>query len=130
MIGSRHLRHFGTGSDGSSKGAERLRQAGFSEQHIQKWEKGKNGSGPGGEAGEEDVRWSQRWEGRELIEGKWWELMEASRQKSNGGPVLLGLGATFHARLCLPYLLIAGCSPLSLDRCDPEARLTVMGRSS
>jgi hypothetical protein len=44
-------------------GAERLRQAGFNEDQISKWEKG-------GEKTEEDVRWAKKGEGREWDRGK------------------------------------------------------------
>ena len=45
------------------KGAERLREAGFSEEQVTKWEKG-------GQRNEEDVRWSKTGEGREWDRGK------------------------------------------------------------
>lgn len=52
------------------QGAERLRQAGFTEDEVSKWEKGKGGVGLGGEGREEDVRWKGRGEGREWDQGK------------------------------------------------------------
>ena len=48
------------------QGADRLREAGFTEQEVQKWEK----SGPSGDKGEEDVVWKGRGEGREWDRGK------------------------------------------------------------
>lgn len=45
------------------QGADRLRQAGFSEKDIEKWKRG-------GEKGERDVRWASRGEGREWDRGK------------------------------------------------------------
>ena len=45
------------------QGAERLKSAGFTEEEVQKWEKG-------GEKREEDVRWKGRGEGREWDRGK------------------------------------------------------------
>ena len=45
------------------QGAERLKSAGFTEEEVQKWEKG-------GERTEEDVRWKGRGEGREWDRGK------------------------------------------------------------
>jgi hypothetical protein len=42
---------------------DRLRQAGFTEEEIKKWEKG-------GEKTEEDVRWAKKGEGREWDRGK------------------------------------------------------------
>ncbi len=45
------------------QGAERLRSAGFTEDEVQKWEKG-------GERREEDVRWAKKGEGREWDRGK------------------------------------------------------------
>ena len=45
------------------QGAERLKSAGFTEEEVQKWEKG-------GERREEDVRWKGRGEGREWDRGK------------------------------------------------------------
>lgn len=45
------------------QGAERLKAAGFTEEEIQKWEKG-------GEKREEDVKWKGRGEGREWDRGK------------------------------------------------------------
>ena len=45
------------------QGADRLRQAGFSEKDIEKWE-------TGGEKREVDVRWASRGEGREWDRGK------------------------------------------------------------
>lgn len=45
------------------QGAERLRSAGFTEQEIEKWEKG-------GEKDESDVRWAKKGEGREWDRGK------------------------------------------------------------
>lgn len=52
------------------QGAERLKQAGFSAEDIQKWGKGKGGVGMGGEGREEDVRWKRKGEGREWDRGK------------------------------------------------------------
>ena len=53
------------------QGAERLRQAGFSDQDIDKWEKGKRVGRPGDNLGdEENVRWNKRGEGREWDRGK------------------------------------------------------------
>lgn len=52
------------------QGAERLRQAGFSEQDISKWENGKRAGQSGSEAAKEDVRWSKRGESREWDRGK------------------------------------------------------------
>ena len=49
------------------QGAARLREAGFSEDEVKKWEKG---GVAGAEKGEEDVRWSGRGEGREWDRGK------------------------------------------------------------
>jgi hypothetical protein len=46
-----------------TQGAERLKAAGFTEEEVQKWEKG-------GEKREEDVRWKGRGEGREWDRGK------------------------------------------------------------
>ena len=48
------------------QGADRLREAGFTEEEVQKWEK----SGPSGEKREEDVVWKGRGEGREWDRGK------------------------------------------------------------
>jgi hypothetical protein len=45
------------------QGADRLREAGFAEDDIKKWEKG-------GEKTEEDVRWSKQGEKREWDHGK------------------------------------------------------------
>ena len=45
------------------QGADRLRSAGFSEEEIQKWQRG-------GEKGEEDVKWKGKGEGREWDRGK------------------------------------------------------------
>jgi hypothetical protein len=45
------------------QGAERLRQAGFSETQITKWEKGD-------EKTEDDVKWAKKGEGREWDRGK------------------------------------------------------------
>ncbi|KAI9819237.1 MAG: hypothetical protein M1827_007393 [Pycnora praestabilis] len=45
------------------QGADRLRSAGFTEEEVEKWEKG-------GEKGESDVRWSKRGESREWDRGK------------------------------------------------------------
>ena len=45
------------------QGADRLRQAGFTEDEIGKWERG-------GEKGVEDVRWRGKGEGREWDRGK------------------------------------------------------------
>jgi len=45
------------------QGADRLREAGFTEQEVSKWEKG-------GKKGEEDVVWKGRGEGREWDRGK------------------------------------------------------------
>ncbi|MCJ1366077.1 hypothetical protein MMC16_005202 [Acarospora aff. strigata] len=45
------------------QGAERLRSAGFTEDEVQKWEKG-------GEKREADVRWAKKGEGREWDRGK------------------------------------------------------------
>jgi hypothetical protein len=45
------------------QGAARLRDAGFGEDFVQKWEKG-------GEKNEEDVRWKSKGEGREWDRGK------------------------------------------------------------
>lgn len=45
------------------QGADRLRSAGFTEEEVEKWEKG-------GEKREEDVRWKGRGEGREWDRGK------------------------------------------------------------
>lgn len=45
------------------QGADRLREAGFTEQEVSKWEKG-------GKKGEEDVVWNGRGEGREWDRGK------------------------------------------------------------
>ena len=50
--------------------AERMRTAGFTEEDIGKWEKGKGGGGLGGEGGEDDVKWRGRGEGREWDRGK------------------------------------------------------------
>lgn len=48
-----------------------MRQAGFTEAEVAKWEKGKSGGGQdGGEGREEDVRWRGRGEGREWDRGK------------------------------------------------------------
>jgi len=49
------------------KGADRLRAAGFTEEEIEKWEKGGKG---GKEKCEEDVKWSKRGERREWDKGK------------------------------------------------------------
>lgn len=49
------------------QGADRLRQAGFTEDQIKKWEKG-------GEKTIDDVRWSKKGEGREWDRGKDVEL--------------------------------------------------------
>lgn len=48
------------------RGADRLRQAGFAETQIKKWEK----SDRGGELDEEDVVWNKQGEGREWDRGK------------------------------------------------------------
>lgn len=45
------------------QGAERLKQAGFSEKEVRKWE-------VGGEQREEDVQWKRQGEGREWDRGK------------------------------------------------------------
>lgn len=45
------------------QGADRLREAGFGEEFVKKWEKG-------GEKTEEDVKWKGRGEGREWDRGK------------------------------------------------------------
>ncbi len=45
------------------QGAERLRSAGFTEDEVQKWEKG-------GEKRDSDVRWAKKGEGREWDRGK------------------------------------------------------------
>ncbi|KAF1809956.1 hypothetical protein P152DRAFT_441026 [Eremomyces bilateralis CBS 781.70] len=45
------------------QGADRLREAGFTEDEVKKWEKG-------GEKTEEDVRWAKQGEGREWDRGK------------------------------------------------------------
>ncbi|KAI9689207.1 MAG: hypothetical protein M1822_000945 [Bathelium mastoideum] len=45
------------------QGAERLRAAGFTEEQVQKWEKGE-------EKTEEDVKWAKKGEGREWDRGK------------------------------------------------------------
>ncbi|KAI9715872.1 MAG: hypothetical protein M1812_005692 [Candelaria pacifica] len=45
------------------QGADRLRAAGFTNEEVDKWEKG-------GEKGEEDVRWAKHGEGREWDRGK------------------------------------------------------------
>ncbi|KAL8807392.1 MAG: hypothetical protein Q9182_000731 [Xanthomendoza sp. 2 TL-2023] len=47
-------------------GAERLKAAGFTDEEIEKWEKG----GAAGERGEKDVKWKGRGEGREWDRGK------------------------------------------------------------
>lgn len=46
-----------------SKGGDRLREAGFSENVVKKWEKGE-------ELGEEDVVWSSKGQNREWDRGK------------------------------------------------------------
>lgn len=45
------------------QGGDRLKAAGFTDEEIQKWEKG-------GEKGESDVRWAKKGEGREWDRGK------------------------------------------------------------
>ncbi|KAL9049747.1 MAG: hypothetical protein Q9162_007037 [Coniocarpon cinnabarinum] len=50
-------------------GAQRLREAGFGEQDISKWEKGK-GVGASVDGDVDDVRWSKRGEDREWDKGK------------------------------------------------------------
>jgi hypothetical protein len=45
------------------QGADRLRQAGFTDEQVQKWEKGD-------EKTEEDVKWAKKGEGREWDRGK------------------------------------------------------------
>ena len=45
-------------------GAERLKAAGFTDEEIRKWKKGRQ------ELGEEDVRWRKKGEGREWDRGK------------------------------------------------------------
>lgn len=49
-----------------AQGAERLRAAGFTEEEIERWEKGKEGK----EKDVEDVKWRKRGEGREWDRGK------------------------------------------------------------
>jgi hypothetical protein len=44
-------------------GADRLRQAGFTEDQVRKWEKGS-------EKGDSDVQWAKKGEGREWDRGK------------------------------------------------------------
>ena len=58
-----------------SKGAERLRAAGFTEDEVEKWEAGGSGlagsgSGDDGEKDVGDVRWRKKGEGREWDRGK------------------------------------------------------------
>ena len=52
-----------------TQGAERLRAAGFTEEEVSKWAKGKAPIAAA-EKGEEDVRWRGRGEGREWDRGK------------------------------------------------------------
>ena len=51
-------------------GAERLRTAGFTEEQVEKWEKGMGGVGLGGGGREENVKWAKKGEGREWDRGK------------------------------------------------------------
>ena len=51
-------------------GADRLREAGFGEDHVRRWERDGPSSGPEKEKGVEDVRWSGKGEEREWDRGK------------------------------------------------------------
>ena len=66
------------------QGADRLRQAGFSEKDIDTWQKGKGGVGLGGEGREEDVRWKGKGEGREWDRGKVVRLDEYDGDSMDG----------------------------------------------
>ena len=50
-------------------GAQRLRDAGFTEAQVKRWEKSKGG-GPAGEEDVDNVRWSKKGESREWDRGK------------------------------------------------------------